>query len=270
MVIRGISGSIFVIVIVGCILLPTIFLACCLGIAALIALYEFNNITKSQESNINLPISLVSGLLLYLALIQNTTLTFNLRYFFIGIAFLLIWIYPLFNEKENPLQKVIYGTFSILYCVIPFVIMTWINEINVMDATGENNHYYLLYLLILVWTNDTFAYLTGRFFGKHKLFERISPKKTWEGFFGGIIFSIFMGWLISFFGSNYPKFWIIAAILVALGSALGDLFESMIKRSVNVKDSGALIPGHGGILDRFDAAMFAAPIFLVWYLFYFE
>ena len=117
-------------------------------------------------------------------------------------------------------------------------------------------------MFLLIWTNDTFAYLSGRFFGKTKLFERISPKKTWEGTIGGIIFTIIVGISISYWTIEYNMFfWVFAALLIAPCSIFGDLLESLFKRSLNIKDSGNILPGHGGILDRFDAAIFAIPFF---------
>ena len=117
-------------------------------------------------------------------------------------------------------------------------------------------------MFILIWTNDSMAYATGRLIGKTKLFERISPKKTWEGTIGGIIFTLGAGFLWSFYVSELPLiFWIICSPLVAVAAIFGDLFESQIKRQLGVKDSGTILPGHGGILDRFDAALMAIPIF---------
>ena len=113
---------------------------------------------------------------------------------------------------------------------------------------------------ILLWSSDTGAYLAGRFFGKHKLFERISPKKTWEGSIGGGVLSLIAAYVISLFFHNIElKDWMILAIITVVGGGLGDLVESMHKRNLNVKDSGNLLPGHGGILDRFDGLFIAVP-----------
>lgn len=124
-------------------------------------------------------------------------------------------------------------------------------------------------MFLLIWTNDTFAYLTGRFIGKTKLFERISPKKTWEGTIGGVVFTIGVGYLIGLWSSDYTStFWMVSAVLIAPCAIFGDLLESLFKRSLNIKDSGNILPGHGGILDRFDATLFAVPFFYSWVMFY--
>lgn len=265
MVVRIISGSIFIFIIVCCILLPTIFLSIFLGIVTIIALLEMIKMLANKEISLSIPILLISGSLVYISLIQNFPLNSNFRFLLIGSAFFLLWIYPILKEIKNPLVNVAFSTFSLIYCVLPFVVMTWINEITIHE-----NGYILLYVLVMVWVNDSFAYLIGRWLGKHKLIERISPNKTWEGFIGGFCFTLLMGFIISYFDSNYPLFWIISAAIISLGAVIGDLFESVMKRSVGVKDSGKIMPGHGGILDRFDAAMFAAPMFFIWYLIYFS
>jgi len=118
----------------------------------------------------------------------------------------------------------------------------------------------ILSILILIWTNDSFAFIVGKNLGKRKLFVSISPKKTIEGFFGGLIFSIATGSLISIYVSDY-KFidWIVIAVIVSVLGTIGDLIESKFKRQANIKDSGTIMPGHGGILDRFDSLLFVAP-----------
>jgi phosphatidate cytidylyltransferase len=114
---------------------------------------------------------------------------------------------------------------------------------------------------ILIWANDTGAYLTGMSFGRHKLMERISPKKTWEGFFGGIIIASLIAWLLSGWLGVVDKIhWIIISVIVSIAGTYGDLVESMLKRSTGVKDSGTIMPGHGGFLDRFDSAIISFPL----------
>ena len=114
---------------------------------------------------------------------------------------------------------------------------------------------------LLIWANDTGAYLSGVSFGKHKLMERISPKKTWEGFFGGLVTAMLVGWLLSGWLGVVDKFeWVIIAVIVSVSGTYGDLVESMLKRSIGVKDSGTFLPGHGGFLDRFDSAIISFPL----------
>lgn len=157
------------------------------------------------------------------------------------------------------------------YVVLPFIIITKIPLLN-----GYYQPSAIISIFLMIWVNDTFAYLVGKTFGKHKLLERISPKKTIEGFLGGAAFTVAVSLLIGkyfleIFGTNNqeyifnPVFWIVLAIIVVIFATLGDLVESKFKRSANVKDSGNIMPGHGGILDRLDSIIFVAPFV---YLFY--
>ena len=117
-------------------------------------------------------------------------------------------------------------------------------------------------LLLLIWTNDTMAYFVGSQLGRRKLFERISPKKTWEGTIGGGLCAVLVAWGLSFIIKDFTQpQWLVLGMVAAVFGTLGDLVESMLKRSVGVKDSGNLLPGHGGLLDRFDAFIFALPFF---------
>ena len=122
-------------------------------------------------------------------------------------------------------------------------------------------------MFLLIWTNDTFAYLSGRVFGKTKLIERISPNKTWEGTIGGIIFTLIVGFCLGLQnGGLNMDFWFISAIIIAPSAIVGDLIESLFKRNLNIKDSGTILPGHGGILDRLDSIIFVIPFINLFYL----
>lgn len=145
---------------------------------------------------------------------------------------------------------------TIRYIIFPFCFLI------LLPFYQENYHpHIILYVLVLIWANDTFAYLTGRQFGKRKLLEKVSPKKTIEGFIGGCAFSIITGFLIGKFDTHtsFHYHWIIIAIIVSIFGTLGDLIESKFKRQAKVKDSGNIMPGHGGLLDRLDSLFFLAP-----------
>ena len=130
------------------------------------------------------------------------------------------------------------------------------------------NYKILFGLLILIWASDSWAFVCGKLFGRHKLFERISPNKTWEGFIGAIILTTTTGYVLSGngFGLSQTE-WMILGIITAISATFGDLFQSMLKRESNIKDSGNLLPGHGGILDRFDSILLCFPVFYL-YLYY--
>ena len=154
------------------------------------------------------------------------------------------------------------------YITLPFIFI-----VKISFGTNDYNPKIILGLFILIWTNDTFAYLVGKSMGKHKLFERVSPKKTIEGFLGGAVFAAFAGFLISklyiqpnpAFSAKSILIWTIIALIVSVFGTIGDLIESKFKRIAGVKDSGSIMPGHGGILDRLDSVIFVAPIIFLFY-----
>jgi len=153
-----------------------------------------------------------------------------------------------------------------MYLAMPLVSLLLLG---VMDSfhISDYNWHIPISIFILTWVNDTGAYLSGKNFGKHKLFERLSPKKTWEGSIGGLIFTIGGVLIIFHFWPSYSQpIWIGAAILISIFSNLGDLMESAFKRNAEVKDSGSIMPGHGGILDRFDAILLTAPVVFAYLL----
>lgn len=167
----------------------------------------------------------------------------------------------LFEKQNKHLDRNSKYVYLIGYLILPIIIFTKIPFI-----ANEYHPKVIISILAMIWTNDTFAYLVGRSIGKNKLFERVSPKKTIEGFGGGVVFSIITGVLMAQFYLNESiAQWIIIALLVSIFGTLGDLIESKFKRNAGVKDSGNIMPGHGGFLDRLDSIIFAAPFV---YLFY--
>ncbi|OEJ99079.1 phosphatidate cytidylyltransferase [Flavivirga aquatica] len=167
----------------------------------------------------------------------------------------LFLIKDLFSEKKIPLfvtKRFILTTFYLSSSFVFLILIT--------NYHKNYNPNILLGSFILIWVNDTFAYLVGKNFGKQKLFEKISPKKTVEGFLGGLFFSCVASYFIATFTEtlNFTS-WLILSIIISVFGTLGDLIESKFKRQASVKDSGVIMPGHGGLLDRLDSIIFAAP-----------
>ena len=211
----------------------------------------------------------------YLSGIVLGAIIFTANFFFAKgiIAFMLfliiipvlitIMIIELYRKKKNPFSNIAFTIFGASYVSIPFAILSWF-----VFHPGFTNDFYpwlLIGFFVLIWANDSGAYIVGSMIGKHKLFERISPKKTWEGFVGGGLFSLLAAWIISNFVDVISlKDWLVIALLTFVFGTFGDLLESLLKRMVKVKDSGQIMPGHGGILDRFDSLIIAAPMVFIY------
>jgi phosphatidate cytidylyltransferase len=192
----------------------------------------------------------------------------SLKYFLIIIPlFFMIMIIELYRKQEKPFDSIAHTLFGIFYTIMPFSLIPF----SAFSHTGINTlatHHLssfspgiIIGFFLLLWANDTGAYLIGVVFGKHRLMERISPKKSWEGFFGGVLLSVITAWLISrWLGVVTPFLWIIISFIISVSGTYGDLIESMLKRSIGVKDSGNIMPGHGGFLDRFDSTIISFPL----------
>ncbi len=182
------------------------------------------------------------------------------------IPLLFPYLHALFSKKRQASQILIIHWQILLFIVLPSSMMVMLQQGSIPEnASGP---FVLLAVILLIWINDIFAYLTGISFGRHKLFSRISPKKTWEGSIGGLIASILAAWIAGSYTSWIPAESVVPlALIIVITGSLGDLIESMLKRESGIKDSGNLIPGHGGVLDRFDATYFAVPfVFIYLYL----
>lgn len=176
-------------------------------------------------------------------------------------GFPLTWlVIEMYTKSERPFYNVCLNSMAIFYIAIPLSS----SSLLAFNAK-EYSWHYLLAIMMFAWSNDSFAYLAGRFLGKHKLFERISPKKTWEGFWGGIAGSILFAYILSILFPMWTGYdvsfatYAVLAVITSITSTYGDLAESMIKRNLNIKDTGTALPGHGGFLDRFDGLIFSLP-----------
>lgn len=153
--------------------------------------------------------------------------------------------------------------FAVIYAVLPFGFALGLPQVSFMEGGFSKE---VFYLFILIWSSDTFAYLAGRLFGKHKMAPKISPKKTWEGFAGGVLLTLVLSFFIQSYSEEMRGNWIVVGVLVAVFAPLGDLVESQLKRSFGVKDSGNIIPGHGGILDRLDSFIICVPVVYLYFV----
>ncbi|MBS9774018.1 MAG: phosphatidate cytidylyltransferase [Tenacibaculum sp.] len=224
---------------------------------ALICLWEFSKIINLKNI---IPYILLPIPTLYFSYIAlNSTILFFLVITLISSVVLL---YYLFTLKVFPIKKHIHKLIlCVQYIILPFTFLALLPFVN-----GIYTPKLIISVIVLIWTNDSFAYLVGRKIGKNKLFKSVSPKKTIEGFIGGLVFSVLVSIIIGSFVNIFSLLnWVIIAIIVSSFGTLGDLIESKFKRQANIKDSGKIMPGHGGLLDRLDSLYFLAP-FLYFYI----
>ena len=263
---RAISGFVFVGVIIGSVLLGAYVCAAMLLSVMAWAMLEFYAIVIKDRVYTGKIIGLLTGVSLFLSVFLYTQDMVSIRVFLILIPLMVfLFVSQLYSTEKNTFRAVTYTITGILYIALPFTFC-----IGLMFPDGEYTANILLGFFILLWANDTFAYLTGLMFGRRRLFERISPKKSWEGFFGGLFSTVAISLLIAQYAQIMPFYhWMAVAVVIVIFGVYGDLVESMLKRNLKIKDSGNFIPGHGGILDRFDAVLIAAPM-VFFYLKLFE
>ena len=263
---RTITGMVFASLVIGSILWNPYLQTVVFSVFMILGLMEYYRLFKGQkEIQVSSEIGIFIGLFIFILLvgISLKILPVISITFIVPLLFTLILV-ELWKKHEHPISNIALMVFGILYVVIPFYLT--------IDLNLRNTFYLptVVGMFLLIWANDTFAYVCGRLFGKHKLFERISPNKTWEGTIGGIVFTLLLGFIIGkYINEGNIFFWVISAIIIAPGSIFGDLLESLFKRSLNIKDTGTILPGHGGILDRFDAALFSIPFFYCWNMVYY-
>ncbi|MDQ3191083.1 MAG: phosphatidate cytidylyltransferase [Bacteroidota bacterium] len=262
---RSITGIIFVVVLLFAIIYhPALFFILFLLIT-FVGLNEFYSIAQKAGFNIQKTAGISAGMIVFI-LITGFELFDFIEVKFLSLGLLvpfIIFIAELYRKSPSPLANIALSLMGIFYVAVPFALLSFF-IISVEESIGGNyNPSILLGYFFLIWTNDTGAYLAGKSMGKRKLFERLSPKKTWEGAAGGLILALGVAYLLSLFYEELSIVnWLIIAAIVVITGNLGDLTESMFKRHVEIKDSGNILPGHGGILDRFDAVLISAPF--VW------
>ncbi len=259
LLIRSLSGSVYVLLIIGSLLINKHLFALVLFFFLLVGTSEFLRF-EGNKKIVVLPVIIAGILFLFFHFIFIGYLPFQWSV----LAFLtplLILASGLFQKDGKVFKSLTFKLLPLVYVVVPLVLADYINVISTAKYSKL-----LFAVFILVWANDSFAYLTGMSIGKHKLFERITPKKTWEGFIGGIIGTMLAAWFLKdYVGVNSIVFWELTALSIAIVSVIGDFIESLFKRNAGVKDSGKIMPGHGGILDRIDSLLFVFPIVYIYF-----
>jgi len=262
---RALFGSLFVGILVFSILYSKITFIVLFLIIMNLSLFEFNRLIKLKSL---FPYILGNLLFVFANALNVKDIPSRLLSEYAGVAlflgFFATFISIIFSKKEEAVSELGKKFLSVVYIALPYTLIVMIpfinNEYEYVNTT-------ILGVFILVWVNDTFAYLIGSNFGKHKLLKRISPNKTWEGFLGGMIFTLLGAYVLAHYFTklNFGN-WVVFAFIVSIFGVLGDLIESMFKRQAGIKDSSNMIPGHGGFLDRMDSVIFAAPFIFIYLL----
>ena len=266
---RTISGAVFVALMVGSFFLPVYVQFILFTFFAVLAVYEYVTIVKMAGVKAQKLMSVLITVLMIMGayFMKCMEITWLVAF----ICMYLVLAIELFRKEENPFNNIVHTLMPIFWVAIPF---TLAGVANVPLEHKES----VLALFILIWCSDTFAYCGGSLFGKHKMFERISPKKTWEGFAIGGLFTCGAAAGLSFipyfsdallYGASTSTnvlVWLFFGLIVFVMGTLGDLIESMFKRSYGVKDSGNIMPGHGGMLDRFDSFLLAMPFCMIYWV----
>ena len=271
---RAITGVLFVAILVGCILYDSFSFGILFTIISALTIYEFGQLVNMRVEGvkINKTITMLGGAYLFVAIMGFCT-NAGQEGSKIFIPYVLLLLYMMISElylkKENPVLNWAYSMLSQLYIGLPFAMLN-ILAFNYNKEYNSVSYVSILPLsvFIFIWLNDTGAYCIGSLIGKHRLFERISPKKSWEGSIGGGVVAIGASFVLAHYFPFMSMWeWAGLALVVVIFGTWGDLTESLLKRQLHVKDSGTILPGHGGMLDRFDSALMAVPAAVVYMYF---
>lgn len=273
-IVRTLSGAVLLLIVLGASFAGYVGYALLLGVITLGGVVEFYRLAQAKGIEPQRGWGVVSAMLMYLAgacvgggfvlgvdveEIAGVGL-FGAGILLFALAFVLliaIFFIEVFRNRSNPMLNIATTIMGVIYVGLPMSMMVIVPLL--LGGLGVWSAWYFICYLFLVWGNDVFAYLVGVTMGRHKMCERLSPKKSWEGFVGGVLGSLAMGAVGATVTDGSYGLWLGLALVVSLSSVVGDLVESMFKRDAGVKDSGRIMPGHGGILDRFDALILSAP-----------
>lgn len=276
---RTITGLTFGAVMIGGCLFSHITCTILFLIIALLCLWELSGhvLTQDGTANVNVMrqalyvvVGMFAPILTAMIYAFGQEEIYKLVYFYPILLFFL-FLFELFGKSAKPFDNLAFVFLGLIYIALPFTLLLWITNANIPALGGAGNQF-ILATMFMVWASDVFAYLLGSKIGKTKMFPRISPNKTWEGTLSGVAGALLTGYLCSlvFTSLSFPLvFWLGLACICTIFGILGDLVESMLKRSLGIKDSGNMLPGHGGFLDRFDALIFVIPFVYTYIVVYF-
>lgn len=262
LVIRALTGIIFVAVLVSAICLHPICFLILFSLITGLTVWEFCGLIRHYENaTLQKAINVVGGIYLFIAtFVYANDLTDGKIFLPYLLFIMLMMIAELYYKAPDPINNWAFSLFAQIYCAGSFSMLNFIGAVPGTSGVMSYSPLFIMAIFIFVWLDDTGAYLVGSLIGKRKLFERISPKKSWEGFFGGLFVVLAASQAFAWYVPEINNLkWLGLAATVVIFGTWGDLLESLFKRTLGVKDSGNVLPGHGGMLDRFDSVMMAVP-----------
>ena len=281
-IVRTLSGAVLLLVILGAMWVGFYGFLALLLFITVVGTWEFYTLAKAKGYEPQRGLGVAIALLFYVATAMlstiaidsvkqftdnDTIITWVSIMIILGVVLVaIIFVAEVFRNRTTPIANVATTIAGVGYVALPMALMTIVPML--IGGHGNWRAIYFLLYLFLVWGNDVFAYLAGVTMGRHKMCERLSPKKSWEGFVGGVLGSLVVGVVAACVLNSSYIMWLGLALVVSLSSVVGDLVESMFKRDAGVKDSGNIMPGHGGILDRFDAFIISVPFAFVYLIIY--
>ena len=279
-IVRTLSGAVLLLVILGAMWVGYYGYLTLLLFITVAGTWEFYSLAKAKGYEPQRSLGVAMATLFYVAaamisimavdgvkqFADNDTITLLVAILAIVIILFVavVFVAEIFRNRTTPIANISTTIAGVGYVALPMALMTVMPML--IGGNGDWRAIYFLFYLFLVWGNDIFAYLAGVTMGRHKMCERLSPKKSWEGFVGGVLGLLAVGAVGAAVLDKSYVVWMGLALIVSLSSVVGDLVESMFKRDAGVKDSGNIIPGHGGILDRFDAFIISVPFAFVYIL----
>lgn len=258
---RTLTGIIFLVIVIGAIVLNEFSFLILFELIVIGAMYEFYTLAEKKQFNPQKIYGIIIGAMVFAANYFFAKQQLSAEYYLAFIPIIIsVFLIELYRDSEHVFVNIGFTLLGVIYIAVPLSVASYI-----VFWSNEYSYSLLLGFFVLMWSFDTLAYVFGVSFGKHRLFERVSPKKSWEGFIGGLITNVGMAYIISFIFKDFTFIqWAGLSILISVFGTFGDLVESSFKRNIDEKDSGSLLPGHGGVLDRFDAVLFTLPLFYVY------
>lgn len=277
-IVRTITSVLFVIVLVGCIIWDPMSFDILFGVISAMTIWEFTTIVnRNADLQVNRLITTVAGVYLFYAVMAfNLSICGSEIFIPYLVSIIYLMISELYFDRKNSIYNWAFALMAQLYIALPFALLNTLGFISVPQQYDIPSVVYtpvlILAMFIFLWCSDAGAYCVGSLIGKNKLFPRISPAKSWEGSIGGGLIAIAVSQIIAFFAKDIigpsplstPLAWAGMAIVVVVFGTWGDLVESLFKRKLGIKDSGNILPGHGGMLDRFDSTIMAIPAVVVY------